>query len=493
MARKKYRPWVVDQAYLFPPTARDWLPEDHLVFFVRELVCDMDIEPIEWAIHRKDPRGEAPYDPRMMLALWLYAYASGVHSSRALAKGIVERVDFRVLAGDNRPHWTTLNTFRREHRGALKHCFLQVLKVCQDLGLVGLGHVAIDGTKVKADASKHKAMSYGRMKTEVSRLEREVDLLMTRSDEIEAAEDRVYGTGDGGHNLPAELKHRATRMQRIRESMAALAAEAAKERARELRRNAASKRASADARPDPQDRMARSLRTKAKQDEAKADELDGGPDDEPPPPPQQLPKGGRRHVQSGEPHDQTQRNFTDPESRIMKGRDGFIQAYNCQAAVDDTHQIIVAADVSNQAPDSHMFAPMLRQVAANIGVPDVTSGDCGYWSNASAESARELGTTALIPLGRTKRWKPGEGSPNAPPGGETPRERMAQRMETEAARTEYRKRGRTVEPVFGQIKEVTRFRQFSFRGLAAVASEWLMVCIGHNIRKAWRHGAAAPV
>jgi transposase len=496
MSNKQYRPWAPEQAYLLPPDPKTWLSDDHLALFVLELVRDLDLRPIERAIHAKDPRGERPYDPRMMVALWLYAYAVGVHSSRRVARAIVERVDFRVIAGDNRPVWTTLGRFRKNHREAFKHLFVEVLRLCDRMGLVGLGHVAIDGTKVKADASKHKAMSYDRMTREEARLAEEIEALLAASDAVDEEETVRFGDGDGGLGVPSELKRRQDRLARIRQAREALEKEAAEERAETLRQNAANKRIAADARPNPSDPMARSLHTKADRDEQRAEELDGGddgPDD--PPPPTTLPRSKVKPDRAGRPKPKTQNNFTDSDSRIMRGRDGgFIQAFNAQAAVDDEHLVIVAADVTNQAADNHAFGPMLHQTRANLGrLPEHATGDCGYWSLESVESAEALGVQALIPLGRTKRWVPGVGERERPPPPDADaRQAMEHRMATEAARRVYRERCKTVEPVFGNIKEVGGFRQFSFRGLRAVAAEWMLVCTAHNLLKAWRAGPLPP-
>jgi len=404
-------------------------------------------------------------------------------------------VAFRVLAGNNRPHFTNLNEFRRCHRHAFAHLFAEVLSLCMAAGMVNLGHIAIDGTKIKADASKHKAMTYERMTQEEQRLVAEIEAMLLRSDEVDAADDARYGEGRRAFELPHTLKHRQGRLDQIRAVKARMERQASEARAEQLRANAASKRASAQ---EHGGRQAKALLTKAHDDEAKANELAPKDDDQPPPSaPTDLQEHHVRANKDGKPKPDTQMNFTDPDSCIMVGRDGFIQAYNAQAAVDAQHQIIVAVGLTNQPPDSANFAPMAHRVVQNTArVPTCVSADTGYWSEQSARVADQLGFDALIPLGRTKRWKPGDGAPNAPPGTDaddlSPRQRMDDKMKTETAREQYKLRGRTIEAVFGQIKEPRGFRQFSFRGLHAVAAESNLVTLCHNVLKLWRR-SLAPV
>ncbi len=412
MTKKQYRPWNPEQDYLFPPRVRDWLPAEHLAFFVGDVIESLDIAPIERAIQGKDPRGEQPYHPRMMLAVWVYGYAVGIVSSRGLERAIQEDVAFRVLAGNSRPHFTRLNEFRRVHREHFGTLFVSVLLLCQEAGLIKLGHVAIDGSKIKADASKHKAMSYERMKKDEERLRVEVEQLLNQSDEADADEDARYGAGQRAFELPDELKHREGRLRKLREIQERMEAEARVARAATLEANATNKRAIAGERTD---RKAKELRTRAAHDERQAQLLKGKDDDDPPPPaaPTDLPTHATRPTIDGKPKPDTQMNFTDPDSCIMMGRDGFIQAYNAQAAVDADHQIIVAVGVTNQAPDPGNLVPMVLRVRSNLGaVPTTISADCGYWSEAGATRVEDLGVEPLVPQERTKRWKPGTGRTN---------------------------------------------------------------------------------
>ena len=485
---KSYQPWTQDQPYLLPPSLREWLPEDHLAWFILEVVSQLDLSPIEGAIQGKDARGQRPYHPAMMVALLVYAYCTGVYSSRRIERACHEDVAFRVISGNMQPFFTTINEFRRVHREHFGALFVEVLKLCQRAGLVKLRHVAIDGTKVKANASKHKAMSYKRMLREEQRLREEVERLLAEADTADAGEDARYGEGTRGDELPEELRRRETRLARIRQAKAELEVEARQTRARELREQAQGLEASAQSHPDPS--MQRRLRTKAAKRRASAEELDPPEDD----PPQSPGSGGLARkptpaTPDGRPREHAQRNFTDPDSSIMMGADGFIQGYNAQLAVDDAHQIIVACGVTDQPPDNANLEPMLERVRANAGeAPRNATGDAGYWHPEVEARAQALGTTAWV---ATERQRHGEAGPatNAgePPEELDPRARMRFRLDTPQGRALYARRKAVVEPVNGQVKHARRFRQFSLRGLAAVDSEWTLVSLCHNLLKLFTH------
>lgn len=483
---KSYRPYAPEQPYLLPPSPSEWLPEGHLAYFILDLLEDIDLREIERVLQAKDHRGERPFSPRMMTALWLYGYAVGVISSRKLEKATYEDVAFRVLAAGEQPHFTSLNEFRARHRQALANLFHQVLRECMSAGLVKLGHVAIDGTKMKANASKHKAMSHERMVKDEARLTAEIEAFFEQADATDAEEDRLYGVGEQQHDLPAELRRREERRAKIRAVREALQQETAKGRAAELQHMADELRAKAE---DPTTPPAQQscFTTMAAQHDQQAADLD---DDDPPPPSadSDLPRNTPPAKPDGTPQPKAQRNFTDPESRIMVRDGGFLQAYNAQIAVDEVAQIIVAAGLSNQAPDVEYFEPMLRRVVDNCdAVPACTTADSGYFSAANVAAADAIGTESFIAVGGHQRnGLPDEESPTRPSQQTGPRRVMRARLQTEQGRAAYARRKATVEPVFGQIRACRGIRQMSFRGLLKNRCEWLLICATHNLLKLWR-------
>ena len=388
------------------------------------------------ARYEGERRGGPPYHPGMMVKVLLYGYCVGVASSRRIAQRLHEDIAFRVLAANNTPDFRTISDFRKDHLGALSGLFLQVLAFCQRAGLVKLGHVALDGTKVRANASRHKAMSYRRMKEKEEQLAAEVAELLRRAQEVDDEEDRRYGKDKRGDELPEELAFREGRLEKIREAMAALEAEA---------------QAAAEAE-------------------------------------------GKEHP--GVPEDKAQRNFTDAESRIMPapgGRD-FLQAYNCQAVVDHAHQVIVAARATNQSSDQQQAAAMMRETIDNIGaVPREVSDDAGYYSAKAVDDLQALGVDPYVAPEQTRH---GRVVPPAPrgriPSHLSPRDRMRRKLRTKRGRQRYALRMETVEPVFGQIKAGRGFRQFLLRGLEKVNGEWSLICTGHNLLKLFRFGRLAP-
>ena len=483
---KHYRPWTPTQTYLLPPSPLEWLPEGHLAFFLLDVVASLDLSGIEQRIQQKDARGERPYDPRMMTALLLYAYCVGVFSSRRIARETYEDVAFRVLCGEEHPHFTTVNQFRLDNRSALSGLFMQVLKLCRRAGLVTLGHVSIDGTKVQANASKHKAMSYDRMREEEKKLAEEIQELLHRADRKDEEEDARYGKGVVPEDLPEELRRREGRLARIREAREALEREAAEARALELRDQARAQRAKAqDESVDPVERKA--AQTRSERREEKARELDGrGPDDEPPPPQssdEALPTHQVPTTTDGEPKPKAQRNFTDPESRIMVRDGAYLQGFNAQIAVDEGSQVIVAEALTNQAPDQEHLVPMVERVIANCGeAPDVLTGDAGYFSQANVEHCEQRGILPVISVGRER---PGE-QLDAAAAKNTAAQRMRARLRDPEGNRLYRRRKAITEPVFGQIKEARGFRRFLLRGLEKVRKEWSLLCLTHNLLKLYR-------
>jgi len=479
---KNYRDWTPTQSYLMPPSPMEWLPEGHLAYFVLDLVETIDLHEIEAAVQAKDPRGERPYPPRLMVALLLYGYAIGVVSSREIARATYGDVAFRVIAGGVHPYFTTINQFRLDHLAAFRKLFQEVLRLCLRGGLVSFGHVAIDGTKIKANASKRKAMSYERMQQIELRLEQEINDILARAAAVDAAEDTKYGVGEMSEDLPAELRRREDRLARIQQLRAELEQEAAKARADELRARAEVLRAKA-ADPSEPPREQAAAATRAANNDAAADKLDDS-DDPPPAVDGDLPHHRVPTTPEGKPTPTAQRNFTDPDSRIMVHDGGFVQAYNGQITVDEAHQIIVAEALTNQPPDAEHFVPMLHRTVTNCdAVPEAVTADAGYFSEANLRAAEHYGSEPYIPVDRQRRSSDGQPQ-QLPP---TPaREHMRAKLATTVGKAIYAKRKWTVEPVFGQIKGARGFRRFSLRGRVKAAAEWTFVCLTHNLLKLYR-------
>ena len=480
---KSYRAYSPEQSYLLPPSPREWLPDGHLAYFILSLVQELDLSAIEKVVQAKDPRGEKPYSPEMMSSLLLYAYATGVYSSRRIARACIEDVAFRVLAGGGQPHFTTVNEFRATHLEALGGLFIQVLKACQSEGLVKLGHVAIDGTKMKANASKHKAMSHERMESDDVRLRAEIQEWFERAEAIDADEDAQHGPYDPKE----EIRLREERLEKMARAKEALKKEVATARAARLREQAIElRKKSKDMARTPRKRA--EAATLAKKRDTQASLFDD--DDQDPPPPAvdaDLPRNVPPHRPDGTPKPKAQRNFTDPDSRIMVRDGAFLQAYNAQIAVDDAHQIIVAAAVSNQGPDNEYFAPMLRRVVQNCdAVPDAATADSGYFSADAIRYAEHIGVEPFISVGKHRNDGTQGATPEQPQHRTSAKLQMRATLETERGSEIYARRKATVEPVFGQIRSPRRFGQFSFRGLVKTRCEWLLVCLTHNVLKLWR-------
>jgi transposase len=457
---KNFRADDLNQSLLLPPSLHDWLPESHLARFLLDVVNALDLGAIYFSYNEKDGRGLSAYAPAMMVRLLLYGYATGVYSSRKIQARTYDDVAFRFLSADEHPDHSTLAEFRKRHLRALSGLFVQALQLCAKAGLVKLGHVAIDGTKIKANASKHKAMSYARMGETERRLQQEIDALLNQADETDAAEDALYGKDKRGDELPDELARRESRLKKIQQAKAELE--------REAQQKAEQQRAAAEA------------KQAAQREEEK---LSGKQVRKP-----QPPASG-----TAQPAPKAQRNFTDPESRIMPdgaNKGSFLQGYNAQAAVDATAQIIVAADLTQQANDSRQLLPMLEQAEANMGhKPDAVSADAGYWSQANVTDESVQGIDLHIATGRIKHGEVMETVSGSPPENATAKETMHHKLRTEAGRSIYKMRKAIVEPVFGQIKERRGFRRFSLRGLDNVRQEWKLVCLTSNLLKLFRSGS----
>ena len=456
---KTFRPWQIDEPLLFPPCAQDFVGEGHLAGFVVGLVVEhLDLREIEGAYGSE--RGQPPFHPAMMTALLLYAYCNGVHSSRRIAKASRERVDFMSVVGLDAPDFRTVSDFRKRHLKPLAGLFTQVLKLCEQAGLAKLGHVALDGTKIKANASKHKAMSYERMEKAEKELAAEVQALLAEAARVDAEEDGKYGKGKRGDELPKELARRESRLEKIREAKAALEQEA---------REAAEKK---------QAEVAAQLKEREKQEGERGRKFGGRPPQAP-------------DAEEAKPEPQAQRNFTDPESRIMK--DGatkeFVQAYNAQAAVDSQAQVIVGAAVTQEANDKKQLVPMLKEVKAQMGRPPrQVTADNGYFSEANVTDAQLQEIDLFVAPDGQKHGEKPPATTGPPPSDASVAEQMRHKLRTAEGQAVYKLRKAVVEPVFGQIKEARGFRRFLLRGLEKVQAEWQMICATHNLLKLFRSG-----
>jgi len=452
---KTFRPYDLDQRLLLPPDLREWLPDGHLALFLSDVVDELDLTAIARAYEQGDGRGQPPYHPALMVKLLLYAYCTGRPSSRKIERATYDDVAFRVLAADQHPDHDSIAEFRKRHLDALAGLFVQVLRLCQAAGLVTLGHVALDGTKVQANASKHKAMSYARMSEAEQRLAQEVAELLGQAEAVDAAEDAQHGRGRRGDDLPADLARRESRLVRIRAAKAVLEQEA---------RAAAAQQAAA-------------AQVKLAAREQRVGSAKGKPATVPDP-------------AQAQPTPTAQYNFTDPDSRIMKdgATKSFVQAYNAQAAVDGHAQVIVACAVTQAAPDVGQFVPMLERVQANVGrAPAVVTADAGYFSEANLTAPAVAAVALYVPPDRQKHDQP-TGSPTAPRHSPLA-EAMRDKLRTPEGRAAYARRKAIVEPVFGQTKEVRGFRRFRLRGVRKVTREWALICLTHNLLKLFR----APV
>ena len=433
---KSFRAWEVDQVWLLPPSVH-FVPAGHPAHLVRELVrTELDLSAI-LAPYEREERGQPPYHPAMMVALLLYAYTQGVYASRRIAKGCEERLDVMAVTGMQRPDFRTISEFRRRHLEALTALFVQVLWLCRKAGLVKLGHVALDGTKLAANASQHKALSYGRMARAEAELAAAVAGWLARAEREDAADDAEHGVDQRGDELPAWVKDKQARLEHIRAAKATLEAEA--------------EAPPPDAEPGPSSGM-----------------TDHGR-------PARAPDGG--------PPARAQRNFTDPDSRVMKTRGGFVQGYNGQLAVDRAHQIIVAQRLTTNGSDQDGLVPLLDATKTVLGrTPREASADAGFCRESNRAALEERGIRGYLAPGRAGH---GAADPSgrrlAKPGSRMAK--MAARLKRAGRRSRYRLRQQTVEPVLGQIKHARGFRQFLLSGFAKVEAEWALVCTAHNLTK----------
>ena len=436
---KEFRPWKIDEAQLLPPRVQDYVPQDHLSRLIVALVREeLDLSAIIGSYG--SVLGQPPFDPRMMTALLLHGYASGIYSSRRIVRAAVERADFLMIVAGDPPDFRTLSEFRRRHLPALSDLFVQVLRLAEKAGLVKLGHVALDGTKIKANASKHKAMSYAHMKRREAELKAEVDRWLKAAEAADKEEDRLHGQ-KRGDEMPDWVADKQKRLAKIRQAKAELEAEAKAAAEAEMRRRAEAE----------EQRLAAGRKKSGKT----------------PSPPKKEPEG------------KSQRNFTDPQSRILKTKDGYIQGYNAQAAVDATAQIIVAHGLTPRTSDQDQLVSLVDAIEDNLGRrPRQASADAGYLSEANLAALAERGISAYIAIGRAKHGACSKRNLTGPLT-----KAMRDKLKRAGWRSRYRLRKQIVEPVFGQIKQARGFRQFLLRGIEKVKAEWALICTAHNLTK----------
>jgi transposase len=455
--RKNYRQWDAEQNCQGPVSPRDALPEDDLVFFLIDLVPQMDLTPFH-QYYARELRGQPPFDVTMMVTLLVYAYSVGVCSSRKIAAACDRNLAFRAIVGSDPPDFRTISDFRRIHLAAFRHLFLEVLRLAGALGMVKLGNLSTDGTKMGANASRHKAMSYGYMIKEIERLRREIDTLLEQ-----AEQDAALGSRRGDE-LPEELKRREQRLAKIQEAKARLETEA----------------------------HAKAEEEQHRRDEKRARrEADG-----------QRHRGKEPAPIDPTPEDKAQTNFTDPEAKIMKqSNKGFDYSYNAQAVVDGAEQVIVAAEVTSAANDKQQAVPMAQAALNNLGaagierpkeangmaVPIVNTADTGYFSENAVETLETMGIDPYVATGRQKHHAERVEPEPAAPCAEAPiEEKMRYKLKTAAGKALYAARKHIVEPVFGMTKSARGIRRFLLRGLERVSAEWQLICLTHNLLKIWR-------
>lgn len=427
----------LNQSFLLPPSMKDWLPKDHLVWFIDDAIDQLDIEAIA-AGYRMCGKGELPYPPRLLLKILIFAYCTGVFSSRKIAAKLQDSVAFRVLARGQSPSHRTICRFRGDNIEHFENLFVQVVQLACGAGMASLGHLAIDGSKVKANASKHKAMSYERMLEQEKKLRDEIKAITRLAAQQDTEEDVEFGPDFRGDELPQELASREKRLAAIQKAK------------RELEERKAAEEAA---------RVA-ALEEKAREEG------------------KEPPKKRKTKHPRGKPKPKDQQNFTDPDSRIMKAKGAFEQCYNAQAAVDGDNQIIVAADITNCAADSNELLHMLDAAENNTQLRTTALlADAGYRSDDTLARLEERKTDAYISLGRE-----GRKAALSDTAGE-PTKRMKEKLESDAGRQHYKKRKHIVEPVFGWVKHVLGFRSFSLREERKVRGEWSLVCLAVNLRR----------
>ena len=429
-----FRPYAPNQSHLLPQSPKDWLPEGHLANLVSDVVDDLDLKKF-YDPYKGDGRRNRPFDPRMMIKIIVYGYAVGVRSSRKIAKKLHEDVAFRVLASENFPAHRTISDFRQQHLKELGRLFVKVVRLAQEIGLLKIGTLAVDGSKVKANASKHKSMSYDRMKQQQRSLKQQIKEILEEAEAIDAYEDELYGKDNTGDELPEKLRRREDRLAEIASAKKRLEQRHAEEDKKRGRKPRDGKKSA---------------------------------------------KGGRDFKRNfGVPEDKAQENFTDPDSRIMKGTEGYVQAYNGQIAVEETSQLIVATGVTQRAGDNKELVFILEEAEKITGqIPSQVLADAGYKGEENFKQLESKQIDGYISLGREGK------SLNSIPDKSFPASRrMYRKLRSSSGKKRYKRRKAIVEPVFGWAKEILGFRRFSLRGLVKVRAEWDLVCLALNLKR----------
>ena len=459
---RRFRPCSLDQAFLLPPALQDWLPQDHLARFVAELVAELDLSAIYSSYERKDGRGQLGYHPLLLTRLLLFAYAKGVTSSRRIEQATYEDIAFRYLAANQHPDHDTIANFRRQHLEELAEIFVQVLRMCQKAGLVKLGNVAIDGTKILANASRKRNSTYDKLTESEQHWDQVIQQLLAKAQQTDEEEDTLLGKGQKESELPPELADAKKRLEAIRQAKRDLEREAqeqvtaAQGEADALKQERPDKNSSDEERSQHRQRKERS---KKRVQRARANEE----------------KPGRQH------------NSVDSDSRMMydNGRKCTVQSYNAQAAVDSEAQVVVAAEVTQEVNDKRQLLPMVQSVYEQVGqLPSVVTADSGYWDATALTDDSLKGAEVLVAPDRHTGKKETGLAANAPRGKVAAE--MRARLQSEEGQELYKVRKSTVEPVFGQIKETRGFRRFRLRGLTQVGAEWKLICLTHNLLKLYR-------
>jgi transposase len=450
---KKYRQYNPNQSYLLPPDIRDWLPENHLSFFINDTVDTLDLSNI-YNYYESSERGQPPYNPSMMVKVILYAYCVGKPGSRRIEKALVEEVAFRILGAGNYPDFRTISDFRKIHITALSGLFIQILKLCRKAGLVDNNIVSLDGTKVQANANMDNNRDYETLSKDEEELRKRIEADLRKAIEIDEKEDALYGRDKRGDEMPDWMSSKKERLARIRKAM------------EEIEREQKEKH----------DGYEEKLDERARKEKKAGSKLRGRKPDEVP----------------LIPDDDKKANTTDPESRIMKSSKGFVQGYNAQVAVDTKHQVVVAYDVVQDRNDSHQLVPMANKIKKNLGkAPKKMTTDAGYWNESEI---RKIQDEIELFIATNKDWKERKALRELPtPKGRIPenmslKDRMERKLRTLAGRAVYKLRGKTIEPTFGQIKEARGFRRFLLRGLRKVTGEYGLIVTTANILKLWRYG-----
>ena len=460
---KRFRACDLNQPFLIPPSLQDWLPEDHLARFIADVGAELDLSGIYAEYERHDARGLSAYHPLLLTRLLLYGYSLGVTSSRAIEKATYDNIAFRYLAADQHPDHDTIAAFRQQHLETLAGLFIQALRLCQKAGLVKLGNVALDGTKMKANASTRRSVDYKQLKEREQYWQAVVERLLRQAQQTDEEEDRRFGPGQAADSLPEELANANSRLERIRQAKAELEQEAREQLEAAGQDYTPRKRG----RPRKETQQTQSTRT-----------------------PQQR-SGDRKRFRRAEQNavePSRQYNFVDPDSRVLRDSStrSFVQGYNAQAGVDSHAQVIVAAEVTQQPTDRRQLVPMVNSVCTTTeSIPGVVTADAGYWDTESLQDSSLAGIQVLVSPDATPQAPTAALPANAPRNEEAVR--MREVLDSPGGKELYKKRKSTVEAVFGQIKEARGIRRFRLRGLKPVSCEWKLICATHNLLKLFRH------